>query len=217
MFNFNTKEIMPTNRQINKLVVLLHGYGSNENDLLNLANVLAKQLPKTGFISVQAPQVCESYDHGYQWFSLLERDDQVMESKLKIIINPLTNFLLKKLEEFNLAANDLALVGFSQGAMVALYLALRLNNSIAAVISLSGMLIGQSSLINEISAYPPILMTQGAKDEIITLSMFKKSLSILQQAGLTIENYLDQQLAHQINNQTIDIVQRFLKKQFLIN
>ena len=60
-------------RQIKKLMIFLHGYGTDMYDLFGLRNNFIDILPDTHFISVNAPFKCEFGD-GYQWFSLKSMD-----------------------------------------------------------------------------------------------------------------------------------------------
>src|SRR4051812_19005501 len=60
----------PVSGKARSLVVFLHGYGANGADLLDIGRDWAEDLPDTAFISPDAPDVCEAFAGGFQWFSI---------------------------------------------------------------------------------------------------------------------------------------------------
>jgi phospholipase/carboxylesterase len=127
-----------------KVVVMLHGLGSNGEDLIGLAPILAQQLPDVLFLSPDAPQ---DYDmappgFGYQWFSLQSFDAESMLAGARVAGPQLNAYLDSVLERTGLDDSDLALLGFSQGTMMSLYAAPRRERPIAGILGYSGSLLG---------------------------------------------------------------------------
>jgi phospholipase/carboxylesterase len=144
-----------------QLVVLLHGVGADGNDLIGLASEWARALPHAEFLAPDAPFDCDLAPFGRQWFSLSDRDPALMAARLRAVAPILDAFIDRALTERALTDRQLALVGFSQGAMVALHLAFRRAQACAAVLGYSGALLGPEVLAAEMTAAPPVLLVHG--------------------------------------------------------
>src|SRR5919106_4076705 len=135
-----------------QLVVLLHGVGADGNDLIELAPALARSLPHAAFVAPDAPEPCDMAPFGRQWFSLRDRRPAALLAGVQACAPMLDAFLDAELQRHQLGPHQLALVGFSQGTMLALYLALRRVPALAAVLGYSGALLGAERLPAEIAA-----------------------------------------------------------------
>jgi phospholipase/carboxylesterase len=133
-----------TGRPPRQLIVLLHGVGADGNDLIALAPALAQSLPDAAFVAPDAPAPCDMAPFGRQWFSLRDRRPAALLLGVQAVAPLLDAFLDAELERHRLADHQLALVGFSQGAMTALYVAPR--RAIAGVLGFSGALLGGERL-----------------------------------------------------------------------
>jgi phospholipase/carboxylesterase len=138
-----------------QLVVLLHGVGADGRDLIELAPTLAAALPRAAFVAPNAPEACDMAPFGYQWFSLRDRRPDALLLGVQAIAPVLDAFLDAELERHRLADHQLALVGFSQGAMAALYVAPRRPPPLAGVLGYSGALLGAERLPEEAQSRPP--------------------------------------------------------------
>ena len=126
-----------------QLIVFCHGLGSDGKDLIGLAPYLAKTLPDAFFISPNAPFQYDLASTGFQWFSLENSSPESRLSGVEIAAPILNSFIDEQLEELNLDDKHLALVGFSQGAMLALHVGLRRPRQMGGIIGYSGSLIGE--------------------------------------------------------------------------
>ena len=124
-----------------QLVVFLHGLGADGDDLIELAPYFATALPDAAFIAPHAPEPCDMAPFGRQWFSLRDQSPEAMLAGVRHAAPILDDFLNVQLAEHCLGPDKLLLVGFSQGTMMALHLALRRKVAPAAVVGFSGLLV----------------------------------------------------------------------------
>src|SRR5215813_12418958 len=123
-----------------QLVVFLHGYGADGNDLIEIGRAWQGLLPQAAFVSPHAPEPCAQAPVGRQWFPLTFRDPDERWTGVNKAAPVLTSFLDAELKRRNLAPSALALVGFSQGTMLALHVGLRRATAPAAIVGYSGLL-----------------------------------------------------------------------------
>ena len=117
-----------------QLVVLLHGVGADGQDLIELAPAMAAALPGAAFVAPNAPEPCDMTAFGCQWFSLRDRRPDALLLGVQAAASLIDAFLDAELERYGLADGQLALLGFSQGAMLALLVAPRRTRPLAAVL-----------------------------------------------------------------------------------
>lgn len=201
--------------QPDSLVVLLHGYGADGRDLIDLAHVWAELLPRTAFVSPHAPDPCDQAPVGRQWFPLTFQDPHELPRGAEAAAPVLREFLETELAKHALPPERLALVGFSQGAMMALKAGLDPELRPAAVISFSGMWVDASTPSAEpIPHPPPVLMMHGEDDEVIPAQALFGSAKALAAAGVPVEWHLSLGLGHGIDEAELAIAGAFLA-QFL--
>lgn len=193
----------PDAKNIDSVVVLLHGLGSNKEDLISLAPYFARQNPNTIFISPDAPQPCDMAPYGFQWFSLQNRDPAVMLKGIKETFPLLQQFIEEILKKYNVPKSRLIMLGFSQGTMMSLYTAPRLDTKIAGVIGYSGALLGGEELIDSGFQKPPILLIHGDRDDVVLFSSMQKAEEILSKSGFDIQTVTCPNLTHSIDERGI--------------
>src|SRR5215472_1628831 len=124
-----------------QLVILLHGLGADGNDLIGLAPYWAPLLPEAEFVSPNAPFPCDMASYGYQWFSAQDRSPAAVLAGVRAAAPMLDAFIDEALAERRLSDNDMALVGFSQGTMMSLFVGLRRSHAAAGILGYSGRLL----------------------------------------------------------------------------
>lgn len=199
------------------LVVLLHGYGANARDLIELADFFKESLPDALFI---APNAIENWEGGfpdaYQWFSLsngFERKSlEEISDNIKSSNQILRKYINEKLKELNLEPKDLFLIGFSQGAMMAKYQALTNPEKIAGVIGFSGKLISPELTGETINSKPKVCLIHGKEDMVVYFDNFLESQKALTSLGIEFEAHPLDNLGHSINVEGIKLASDFLKR-----
>jgi len=195
-----------------KLVLLLHGLGADGNDLIGLAPHWAGLLPHAVFVSPHAPFPCDMAPYGHQWFSLQDRTEASILSGVQLAHPIVDAFIDRLLQRFGLTEADLALVGFSQGTMMALFTALRRARPVAAVVGYSGALVGAGSLAQELRSRPPVLLAHGDADDIVPVQASQAARAALQAAGVPVELHIRPGLPHGIDEQGLALGGQFLAK-----
>ncbi|MFH3479041.1 alpha/beta hydrolase [Xanthobacter variabilis] len=197
--------------QPDSLVVLLHGYGADGRDLIDLGNAWSELLPRTAFVSPHAPDPCEQAPVGRQWFPLTFRDPHELPRGAEAAAPLLRAFLEAELEKLALPPERLALVGFSQGAMMALKVGLGEGLRPAAVVAFSGMWVDAGAApAAPIQAPPPVLLLHGEDDEVIPAQALFGSAKALAAAGVPVEWHLSTGLGHGIDEAELAIAGAFL-------
>jgi phospholipase/carboxylesterase len=197
-----------------QLVVLLHGLGADGQDLIDLATHWAPALPDAAFVAPDAPEACDMGPYGRQWFSLQDRRPALMAAGALAARGALDGFLDAELGRLGLPGSALALAGFSQGCMMALYTGLRRAVPPAAILGYSGALLAPESLAAEIMARPPVLLVHGEADDIVPVQATRAAEAALRQAGVPVEALYRPGLAHGIDEAGLAAGRRWLEAAF---
>lgn len=193
-----------------KLVIMLHGYGSDGNDLIGLAPVLAPILPDAEFLSPNAPQRCEMGPYGYQWFGLSAFTPAALLAGAREAYPALDALIDGALAARGLADSDLALLGFSQGTMMALHTGLRREKPIAGIIGFSGALVGAHLLSQEARSRPPVLLVHGDADPVVPFAALAEAEAALAAAGIPVKTQPCPGIGHGIDETGLRAAAAFL-------
>lgn len=193
------------------LVILLHGYGADGSDLIGLAPMLSAELPQVEFVSPNAPFPCEMSPYGRQWFSLGDRSPETMLAGARMAAQILNAFIDEELEKSKLEAKRVALVGFSQGTMMSLFVGPRREEQLAGIVGYSGRLLAQELLLDEVKTKPPVALIHGAADEMVPASSLEHAVNGLTQVGIEVSSELRPNLGHSIDERGLEVARSFLK------
>ena len=203
----------PASGKTRSLVVFLHGYGADGADLLGLADVLAPHLPDTSFVAPDAPERVAGAPFGRQWFPI-PRFDGSTEAQaaqgLAAASAALNGFLDQQLAAEGLGPEALALVGFSQGAMMALHTAPRRAKPMAGVVAISGRLIRPEALATEARVRPPVLILHGDQDPVVPFAEMSLAGKALIAAGFASSFHVMRGTGHGIAPDGLSAALRFL-------
>lgn len=194
------------------LVVLLHGIGADGNDLIALADLYQQLLPRAAFVAPNAPHAFDMAPFGYMWFSLQNFDAETRSRGVRAAQPTLDAFIDAELARHGIGADRLVLLGFSQGAMMALHVGLRRATPPAAIVSHSGMLVDADRLESEIQGRPPVLLTHGADDDILPAACLPLAASALQAAEVPVEAHVLPNLGHGIDEAILRLAITFLAR-----
>jgi len=182
-----------------QLVVLLHGYGSNGDDLISLAPFFAQALPEAEFLSPNAPFPCEISAFGFQWFGFENRTPEMKLGGVRLAAEILDRFLDAELAKRGLQDRDLALVGFSQGTMMSLHVGPRRPNAIGGILGFSGSLIAPELLGAELKSKPRIFLVHGTADQVVPYGALAQAEKALRDAGIEVATESRPNLPHSID------------------
>lgn len=194
------------------LVVMLHGVGADGNDLIGIAPMWAQLLPTVAFVAPNGPAPCDMAPYGYQWFSLQDRGPAAMLAGVQTAAPIVNAFLDRELERHGLGPDKLAVVGFSQGTMTALYTAPRRPAPVAGILGYSGALIGADTLADEATARPPVMLVHGTADPVVPFQAMASAEQGLASAGIPVETFASPGLAHGIDQDGLRLGVGFLKR-----
>lgn len=192
------------------LVILLHGYGSNGSDLISLAPYWAKLLPGAAFVSPNGVEPIPQAPGGYQWFGLSSLEPHLMEQGARAAANSVDRFIDRELERYGLPPGRLALVGFSQGTMMALHVGLRRERPIAGILGYSGALVGRGRLKEEIRSKPPVLLIHGDRDPTIPAAAMFEAAEGMAEAGHGAQWHISYGVPHAIGPDGLELGGAFI-------
>jgi phospholipase/carboxylesterase len=209
----------PRGGKAKRLVVFLHGYGADGNDLIDIGRAWQQILPDTAFVSPHAPEPCGQAPVGRQWFALTFRDPDERWRGVNKAAPVLEQFLDEELARYGLPASSLALVGFSQGTMMSLHVGLRRAVAPAAIVGYSGMLVlpndgPPASVKEEIKARPPVLLVHGDQDDLIPAQALFHASAALAELNVPVEWHLSQGIGHGIDGDGLRHGGEFLARRF---
>ncbi len=198
--------LAPRSGPARALVVFLHGYGADGNDLIEIGRAWQSLMPQAAFVSPHAPQPCGQAPTGRQWFPLTFRDPNERWTGVNKAAPVLERFLDAELKRRNLPASALALVGFSQGTMLALHVGLRRATAPSAIVGYSGLLAlppnaNPDRFAAEIKSRPPVLLVHGDQDDLIPAPALFHAANGLAALGVPVEWHLSAGIGHGIDQE----------------
>ena len=219
MAELDGPRIEPRSGTAKQLVVFLHGYGADGNDLIEIGRAWQGMLPDTAFVSPHAPRPCGQAPVGREWFPLTFREPNERWVGVQAAAPVLNAFLDAELARRKLPPQALALVGFSQGTMMALHVGLRRAVALAAIVGYSGMLVVPETVdpdkfAAEIVSRPPVLLVHGDADQLIPVQALFHGAQGLSALDVPAEWHISPGVGHGIDQEGLRHGGEFLAKQF---
>jgi phospholipase/carboxylesterase len=196
-----------------QIVMLLHGFGSNGHDMIALAPAWQQALPDALFLAPHAPQR-SGYGGGYQWWPLTQLTPQALSAGALSAAPALDAFIDRKLAQYGLGEADLALVGFSQGTMMALHVGLRRVKRVASIVGYSGILTSAADLRHDAGERPPVLLVHGSHDPVVPIAALHAAESELKRLGTDVTTHVSNGLAHSVDPVGLKLGQDFVQRSF---
>ena len=204
-----------------QLVVLCHGVGADGHDLIDLAPAWARAVPDAVFAAPHGP---EPYDNqvpgglsegpGRQWFSLADRSPGVLHAGAARAAPLLDAYVAAELARLGLAADAVALMGFSQGAMMALHAGLRRRPAPRGILAYSGALLDTPDLAGACTGHPPTLLAHGEDDNVVPFARATAAEAALRRLGIPLQTLWRPGLGHAIDDAGLATGALFLQRLF---
>ncbi|MEO0676638.1 MAG: alpha/beta fold hydrolase [Pseudomonadota bacterium] len=211
----DAKTRAPLSDELRSAVVFLHGYGANADDLIGLADPLAEHMPDTMFVSPDAPEEIAMVPGGRQWFPIPWIDGSSEEAAaegLRMAAADLQAFLDALMVDNDLLPEQVCLLGFSQGSMMALHVAPRREDPVAGVVGISGRLLEPELLVDEVESRMPILLIHGDQDDVVPPQSLPMAAEGLQKAGFTdVYAHIMKGTAHGIAPDGLSVALAFMR------
>ena len=204
-------ELKNSAEKCNKLILILHGYGADANDLFSLATFWNRFLPSAYFCIPNAPNICQVNQSGFEWFDLMQTDNTKIVEETLNSLNKLEDLINEKLDILNLDLKDLILVGFSQVTMMSIQLAIRQKKEISAVLGYSGKVFDYNLFEKEFISKSKIKFLHGNKDEIVPVEEMYKSLEYLNKKQFNVDYQVYEGLGHSISPDGLSDGLNFMK------
>jgi phospholipase/carboxylesterase len=211
--------LAPKSGNARQLIVFLHGYGADGNDLIDIGRAWQEMLPDAAFVSPHAPRPCGQSPMGREWFPLTFRDPNERWTGVNEDAPGLNAFLDAELKRHKLPPSALALVGFSQGTMMSLHVGLRRAVAPAAIVGYSGMLVVPEDIepeqfMAQIVAKPPVLLVHGDQDELIPVQALLHASQSLAAMDIPVQWHVSPGVGHGIDQEGLRHGGAFLRKAF---
>src|SRR5882672_11362032 len=211
--------IEPRSGAAKQLVVFLHGYGADGKDRIEIGRAWQGYLPHAAFVSPHAPEPCAGAPTGRQWFPLTFRDPEERWKGVNAAAPILNRFLDAELARRKLPDAALALVGFSQGTMMALHVGLRRAAPPAAIVGYSGLFVlpnnaAPDAVASEIKSRPPVLLVHGDGDELIPVQAIFHATQALAALDIPAEWHISPGIGHGIDPEGLRHGGEFLARRF---
>lgn len=195
-----------------QIVVLLHGLGDSGHGLIPIGEQWAPHLPDALFVTPHAPHICDFVPSGRQWFNLTDWSPLSVLNGVKSAAPILNQFIDTLLGSTGLPSHALALMGFSQGCMMTLYVGPRRAEKLAGLLGYAGALVGSESLAFETRSHPPVLLAHGHLDDVVPYGAMPAAAMALQMCGFSVETVSRPMLGHSIDDVCLDAGLAFLKR-----
>ncbi|NDV00803.1 alpha/beta hydrolase [Pseudoroseicyclus tamaricis] len=211
-----TERVEPRSGEMRSALIFLHGYGASGADLISLSEPMAEHMPDTLFLAPDAPEACAAAPMGLQWFPIPWIDGsselEAQEGLLRAAAD-LNAFLDGVMVEEDLLPEQVAVLGFSQGTMMALHVLPRRDDPVAALAAFSGRLLEPELLTDEVVSRPPILLVHGDADEVVPPQSLPAAAEALQEAGWSeVFAHVDKGMGHGIAPEGLSVALAFLRE-----
>jgi phospholipase/carboxylesterase len=212
MTTLNGPERPAASGRADSLVIFLHGYGADGNDLIGLADPLGPYLPDTRFLAPNAPERCVNNPLGYQWFPIPWLDG-TPEPQARAAAAAAFVLLDAWLDTVAAATppSRTVLFGFSQGTMMALQVGLRRREPFAGIVGFSGRLLNPGRLAAEIASRPPVLLVHGDEDPMVPVASLAEAADALTAAGVETRTHVSRGVGHGIAPDGLGLALAFIR------
>ena len=188
-------------------ILALHGRGSNESDLISLAEYLPRR-----FLWISPRGTFDLGPDSYEWFQITQigKPDSV---QLSNALKTLDHFIDEIIENYPVNRSKLYLLGFSQGSIVSMAYALTKPGRVAGVIAQSGYIPHESGLQIDRAGIKrkPFIVTHGIQDPMLPVDWARRSRDTLQNLEADVE-YHEFNIGHTVTTESLEVINTWLEK-----
>lgn len=207
--DLNGPVILPTSGIVKRLVLIFHGYGADGENLIDLGYAWQALLPETAFVAPNAPTPCEMGGGGWQWFSLEEKTTELVQERLKSVQEMVSSYIKGQAEKYNVDMRDVILVGFSQGAMLAIHQGIYGLRHCAGVVAFSGGFLTDDTL--EQKGFPKVFLCHGEADQVVPVDFSRQGYEDLKTLRAQPQLLTSPKVGHEISEEGFKTAGLFLK------
>jgi len=189
---------------------MLHGRGSDGNDMINLASYFREKLPDTAFYAPHAPHSYEDSPFGFQWYSSASPEKRIQG--VIDVAAAVNSYIDQIISEHDIHSSNVVLLGFSQGCITALHVGPRRVQPLAGIVGLSGAITTAFDLPKEVKNQTPVLLIHGEQDQVLPPNLSVEASEQLINVGTPVDLHVIPNLRHSIDNRVIEITIGFLLK-----
>ncbi len=212
-FCLETTIIKPEkNKNINNVVILLHGYGGDGKDISMLSLNWKRHMPNTIFICPNGHETCSINPSGYQWFDLTNDDPNYILNQSLIAEEKINKFLDEVKEEYNVENKQICLSGFSQGCMMSINVGLTAEQGFGCIVGFSGKIIDIKNLKSRRKNRTNTLLIHGDQDDIVSPTHLLEAKDFLIRENVNIETHLIENCGHHIPVEASSIALKYILK-----
>jgi phospholipase/carboxylesterase len=197
---------------VKQIILLLHGYGSNGADLISFAEVWRDAFPDALFLAPNAPEPVPFSYMGYQWFGITDLTPEALAGGVVAAAPVIDRFIDLQLERHGLTERDMALVGFSQGTMMSLYVGPRRERPLAGILGYSGLLTDPAALARELRTRPPVMLIHGAEDPMVPVASMRRAESDLTGLGFAVSSHVSPRVGHSVDQVGLQLGADFVSR-----
>ncbi len=199
----------PEDGPAQRIIILLHGWGADGADLMDLSPAMAMEFSDAVFLAPDGPAPCSANPMGRQWFSL-DGDQAAIDAGPDQAFPSIKKLIEDICTETGLGLDAVSLIGFSQGGMMTMHTATRLPTAIHAAISFSGALLAPDKLADAVTAKPPVLLIHGEDDQVVPFQAMAIAEAVLSQVGIPVSVVGRAGLGHGIDGEGFAAAVKFI-------
>ena len=208
--------IKPEKKEIESVIILLHGYGGDGEDISLLSLNWKRFLPNTIFICPNGHEKCNINPDGFQWFDLSsDNPEYILKESLKAE-KVLNKYIDEIKNEFKISKSKICLSGFSQGCMMAINLGLTSDEEYNCIVGFSGKIINNKNLSNRITSKTNTLLIHGDSDQIVPSTNLLNAKDFFLRHKINIETKMINNCEHNIPVEASSLALNFIKKNLII-
>lgn len=197
-----------------KIIILLHGPDIPAAQMMHLAHLFAPHFPTVKFFAVEAPYVDPDHPERRVWLRSRDRTAASQVAALKEVTPAINRYIDEVLAEYEISERDIALVGFSEGAVAVLYAGLRRVQAVSGILCFAGCILDRNHLKEEIRSRPKVYLIQGDEDPYLPRQVVLDTIEVLMRSGVRVDSHFVRGKGHQIGKENLKYGSRFLAQLF---